>query len=113
MYGTKPIRLIIIIITNKEETIVEKPFSLVEVVRVSWLNIIVIIGNFIVLCRFADIHIGVWTVRMINRLNSKKIMFEGNSDLNTYGSKDEKISGIMQDLDCVHLKLWRLLVYLT
>jgi hypothetical protein len=35
MYGTKPIRLIIIIITNKEETIVEKPFSLVEVVRVS------------------------------------------------------------------------------
>lgn len=44
------------------------------------------------------------------RFKIKNIEFVGLKVLNEKGSKEEKISGIMQDLNIFHLKLWRFLV---
>jgi len=43
----------------------------------------------------------------------RNIKFIGTKVLNSVESKDEKISDIIQDLNMIHLKLWRFLVYIT
>jgi hypothetical protein len=99
IYGTSPSKLTIITIINKVEIIVDRPFKLIEVVRFSWVNIVVVKGDFTAVDRFIDIQSGVCIIKIITMFKSRNMEFDGKSDLNTYGSKDEKISGIMQDLD--------------
>lgn len=111
VYGTIPIKLIIIKIINVDEIIEVDPFSWYLNVRDNWVKIVDIGGIVSVDWRELIIQYLVWIIRIIIILVIIKVEFEGNRVLYIYGSKDEKISGIIiTRLEITHLKLWRFLV---
>ncbi len=98
-YGVIPIRLIIIM-TNRSGVRVElSPLSMVDCVRLSCVNMISVIGAFIDVSR---VFSGWATSHIVNRIEMfRRSIIEvcGINDLYIIGSKTEKISGSMQDLD--------------
>lgn len=112
VYGNMPIKLVKIIIRNKEDVIVEKPFNDLEVVRISWDTMIsrrsdrdleVRLG-----CRWKDTIDPIINIILIRR---NKVVV-GINDLEHIGSKVEKISGIIK-IQGTYWRLWRSLVYIN
>jgi len=82
-------------------------------VRTSWEKIVMRAVTLLVIDQEGAYQNSDWIYKIITMVTAKNIKFMGINVLNSEESKDEKISGIIQDLNIVHLKLWRFLVYLT
>jgi hypothetical protein len=98
-YGISPIKLIKIIVKNNVVTVCLNPFRLDINVRDNWAVIIISVGDSIELFRVEDVQNVNWVIIIkvifiiINRL------IEGFRELNLNGSNEEKISGIIQDME--------------
>jgi hypothetical protein len=94
-----PIRLIKMIIKNEEEMISEVPFKDLDWVRISWVNIKLIIPVIDEYLRMAAGNVDIFIRINIDGVIRSMAVMLGMNDLNEYGSKDEKMSGIIQDPD--------------
>lgn len=89
---------------------VDNPFKYVVDVRDNWVKIVSLIGDLNAEGREFITQKEDWIIKMNSVLVTIKREFEGKRVLYIYGSKDEKISGIMARLGWPQLKLWRFLV---
>jgi hypothetical protein len=95
MYGTKPIKLAAIIIKNTEVVIPLKPLICVINVRPSCLKINEFRGSVALHARKNFPQYNPFTITRINALKHRSKLIDGRYVLNTYGSKDEKMSDII------------------
>jgi hypothetical protein len=98
-YGASPRRLIMIIIMNKAEMLLFSPFKCDEKVRESWA---IIVSLNIYRTAFNRLAVGQYE-SWINKIRSRLIIKNigvGRMELNDAGSKAEKISDIIQNMDC-------------
>jgi len=98
-YGINPNKLIVIIVKNKVVTVWLSPLRLFMKVRASWALIIIINGAIIELAREEVIQNVSWVIIIRVMFIIINILMEGFSVLNLYGSKEEKISGIIQNME--------------
>lgn len=99
-YGINPIKLIVIIEKNKVDTVCLRPFKLFINVRVNWALIMIINGSIIEFARDDVIQKQNCVSIISSMFISINILIDGFIVLNLYGSKDEKISGIIVGMNC-------------
>lgn len=95
-YGINPIKLIMMIIMNRDVTIDEIPFKLVDMVRESCIIIVFIIGLYVDSFRFMGFHICDCIIIIGTIFNITVIDDDGISNENFAGSKIEKMSLIIK-----------------
>jgi len=104
-YGTIPIILIVIIITNSLVTVDDIPFILIAVVRNIWVIMKFIIGMNMFLFRCEIFHILDWISTTSRIFMITVIVVVGVMNLNLIGSKIEKMSLIIKIWCEYHLRL--------